>query len=340
MIDFRSDTVTKPSPAMRQAMAEAEVGDDVYGEDPTVNALEAKTAALLGKASGLFVSSGTQSNLLAILAHCQRGDEYIVGHQAHAYRDEGGGAAVLGSVQPQPLMLDDRGMFDLEVLDSTVKHQPSMYHFAHSKLLCLENTFDGKVLPPAYVAEAQSLGRAHDLRLHLDGARLWNAALSEGQTPAEVADGFDTVSVCLSKGLGAPVGSVLVGGADLIEEARRWRKMVGGGMRQAGILAAAGNYALDHNLDRMATDHANTARLAEGLAAIPGVTIDGPHTNMLFVSFEGVDPTQLGEQLAKQDVLIFPGATIRLVCHINISTEDIDRALAVFGGAVQELARP
>ncbi len=337
MIDFRSDTVTKPSDAMRSVMAEAEVGDDVYGEDPTINALEAQAAELLGKDAGLFVSSGTQSNLLAILSHCQRGDEYLVGQQAHAYLFEAGGAAVLGSVQPQPVLLDENGMFDLDQLDSAIKRQPSMHHFAHSKLLCLENTHDGKVLPPSYVTDAQTLANEHGLGLHLDGARMWNASVENDQTPAETAVGFDTVSVCLSKGLGAPVGSVLVGRQDLVDEARRWRKMVGGGMRQAGILAAAGSYSLSNNIDRLAKDHANAVRLAEGLAKLPGVTVDGPHTNMQFVSFEGLDPVVLAEKLAAEDILVFAGSPMRLVCHLDISTEDIERALETFSSAVTEL---
>lgn len=320
-------------------MAEAEVGDDVYGEDPTVNHLEAKTASLLGKEAGLFVSSGTQSNLLAILAQCQRGDEYLVGQQAHAYLFEGGGAAVLGSVQPQPIELDERGMYDLATLEAAIKIQPSMYHLAHSKLLCVENTFDGKVLPSSYVQEVQTIARNHDLALHLDGARMWNAAVDSKRSPAEVADGFDTVSVCLSKGLGAPIGSVLVGSEQVVEEARRWRKMLGSGTRQAGILAAAGIYALDNNLDRMAEDHANSAHLAQGLASLPGVTVDGPHTNMQFVTFEGIDTTILASKLAEQDVLIFPGDNIRLVCHLDIEREDVDRAVSVFSAVLADLER-
>lgn len=337
MIDFRSDTVTQPTAAMRQAMLEAEVGDDVYQEDPTINALEAKAAALLGKEAGLFVTSGTQSNLLAILAHCGRGDEYLVGQQAHAYKFEGGGAAVLGSVQPQPVMLDSAGMFDLDVLDQAIKRQPSMYHFAHSTLLCLENTHDGKPLPRDYIAAAQALGRTNNLGLHLDGARMWNASVYDGQTPAESAAGFDTVSVCLSKGLGAPVGSVLVGPADLIEEARRYRKMVGGGMRQAGILAAAGIYALDHNIERLSDDHRNAQRLAEGLARLPGVSVDGPHTATQFVTFDGIDTARLVERVAADGVLIFGGDVVRFICHLDISAEQIEQALDIFGAAVAEL---
>lgn len=336
MIDFRSDTVTQPSAEMREIMANAEVGDDVYGEDPSINALERQAADLLGKEAGLFVSTGTQSNLLAILAHCGRGEEYLVGQQAHAYLFEGGGAAVLGSVQPQPVLLDDRGMFDLDVLDAAIKRQPSMYHFAHSKLLCLENTHDGKVLPPAYVADAQALARKHDLGLHLDGARLWNAAVAGGQTPAEVATGYDTVSVCLSKGLGAPVGSVLVGRADLVETARRYRKMVGGGMRQAGILAAAGSHVLSTNIDRLAKDHANAQRLADALKALPGVSVDGPHTSMQFVDFGVRDADELSTRMAAEGIAMFGGSG-RLICHLDISDADIDTAIEAFNKIVPEL---
>ncbi len=338
MIDFRSDTVTRPSAGMRSAIAEAEVGDDVYGEDPTVNNLEEKTAALLGKEAAVFVSSGTQSNLLAILAQCQRGDEYLVGQQAHAYLFEAGGAAVLGGVQPQPLELDEHGMFDLKALDGAIKRQPSMHHLAHSKLLSIENTFDGKVLPHSYIEEVQQIGRDHNLALHLDGARMWNAAVSSGRTPGDVVDGFDTVSVCLSKGLGAPVGSVLVGDEQIIEEARRWRKMLGGGTRQAGILAAAGIYALDNNLARMSEDHDNSAHLAAALSSLPGVSVDGPHTNMLFVQFEGIDTTVLAEELAKQGILIFSGDSVRLVCHLDIEREDIDRAVTVMSDVLEKLS--
>ncbi len=289
MIDLRSDTVSRPTPGMRSAMAAAEVGDDVWGDDPTVNELERYTAELLGKAAALYVPSGTQSNLCGLLAHCERGDEYIVGHHAHTYMYEGGGAAVLGSIQPQPVPTDETGMLNLEAAEEAIK--PDNSHFARTKLLCLENTIDGKVLTTDQHQAARDFADRHGLGLHLDGARLWNAAVSLGLSPAEVAAPFDTVSVCLSKGLGAPVGSVLCGSAELVSAARRWRKVLGGGMRQAGIIAAGGLYALQHHIDRLADDHANAQRLAAGLDAIEGVTVTECNTNMVFSRLDRDDPT-------------------------------------------------
>ncbi len=330
MIDLRSDTFTQPTPAMRDAMMAAPLGDDVYGEDPTVNELEAHVSQLLGKAAAVYVASGTQSNLCGILAHCQRGDEYLVGQTAHAYRYEAGGAAVLGSIQPQPIEVQPDGTLDLADIDRYVKRKPNMDHFAHSKLLCLENTNDGRVLPPGYVAEAQALARSHGLKVHLDGARLWNAAVATGVEPAAIADGFDTVSVCLSKGLGAPVGSVLVGSEDLIEEARRWRKMLGGAMRQAGVIAAAGLHAVKHHVDRLADDHTNAQKLAAGLADVRGVTVEASATNMAFVSLDDADPQAVCEALEAQNVKVSPGSPIRLVCHLGVAHDDIDRVISSF----------
>ncbi len=325
MIDLRSDTVTRPSDAMRTAMAQAEVGDDVWGDDPTVSHLEAKAAELLGKEAGLYVPSGTQSNLSAILAHCQRGDEYIVGDNAHTYKYEAGGAAVLGSVQPQPVQMLESGELDLEHAAKVIK--PDDSHFARSRLLCIENTHDGKVLPLDFHNRARSLADEHDLGLHLDGARLWNAAVALQAAPADVAAPFDTVSVCLSKGLGAPVGSVLVGRQDLVDDARRWRKMLGGGMRQAGIIAAAGIYALDNNIDRMADDHARAARLAEGLGAIDGVSVTGRSTNMVFADL-GSNAETMAEQAAKSDILIaLSGTTTRLVTHLDLTDDGIAQVI-------------
>jgi len=334
MIDFRSDTLTQPTEGMRSAMAEARVGDDVYGEDPTTNELEAFTADLLGMEAGMFAVSGTQANLCGIMAHCQRGDEYLVGQNAHTYKFEGGGAAVLGSIQPQPIEMSADGTMDLEVIDGYVKRQPSMNHFAHSRLLCLEDTHNGRVLPRDYVDKAQEVARLRGLAVHLDGARLWNAAIAADRTPAEVARGYDSVSVCLSKGLGAPVGSVLVGSATLIEEARRWRKMLGGGLRQVGIVAAAGRYALDHQFDRMREDHANAAKLAEGLSSIAGIAVDGPHTNMVFFELERAEPAEVQEKLQTQGVRISAGRETRLACHLDISAQDIDRAIEAFASAL------
>jgi len=310
---------------MRQAMATAEVGDDVWGDDPTVKQLESETAQLLGKAAAVFVPSGTQSNLCALLAHCQRGEEYIVGDNAHTYRYEAGGAAVLGSIQPQPVRTLPDGRMDLEHVARVIK--PADDHFARSKLLSLENTHDGKVLPLSYQQEAAALAAANNLSLHLDGARLWNAAVALGVAPAEVAAPFETVSVCLSKGLGAPVGSVLVGSPELIREARKWRKMLGGGMRQAGIVAAAGLYAINNNIDRMVDDHANAARLAEGLGNVDGVTVSGQSTNMVFLQFQS-DPVAVAAALAQSNIVIpsGPGAT-RLVTHLDVSAADVETTI-------------
>ncbi len=281
--DFRSDTVTRPSAAMRAAMAAAEVGDDVYGDDPTVNALEELGARMLGKEAALYASSGTQTNLLALLTHCGRGDEYIVGQTAHTYKYEQGGAASLGSIVPQPVEFEADGSLDLGKVEAKIK--PDDIHFARTRLLCLENTNGGKVLSSAYQAEAAAFARRHGLAIHLDGARIFNAAVAQGVDVRDIAQHYDTVSVCLSKGLGAPVGSLLCGPADFVSRARRWRKALGGGMRQAGIIAAGGIFALSHNVTRLAEDHANAAWLAGELAKIPGVRVM-PHsgdTNMVFV---------------------------------------------------------
>ncbi|HRI19156.1 MAG TPA: low-specificity L-threonine aldolase, partial [Burkholderiaceae bacterium] len=284
IVDLRSDTVTKPTPAMREAMARAEVGDDVFGDDPTVNALQERIAALLGFEAALFVPSGTQSNLVGIMSHCQRGDEYIVGQMAHTYRWEGGGAAVLGSVQPQPIGHQPDGTLALADIEAAIK--PDDAHFAKSRLLCLENTLGGKALPLAYLHDATTLGRRRGLATHLDGARLFNAATALGGDPyaraREIAQHFDSVSVCFSKGLGAPVGSALCGSREFIARAHRWRKMAGGGLRHAGLLAAAAHHALDHHVHRLAEDHALARRLAEGLTGLPGLAIQAPQTNIVF----------------------------------------------------------
>ncbi len=309
-------------------MAEAEVGDDVWGDDPTVAQLETSTAELLGKEAAMFVPSGTQSNLCALLAHCQRGDEYIVGANAHTYRYEAGGSAVLGGIQPQTVAIQPDGTLDLDEVAAAIK--PLDDHFAQAKLLSIENTHDGKVLPLSFQRAAAELANSRGLSMHLDGARLWNASVALGVTPNVVAEPFDTVSVCLSKGLGAPVGSVLVGSGDLIRQGRKWRKMLGGGMRQSGILAAAGLYAIENNLARMADDHTNAARLAEGLGALDGVTVKGCDTNMAFVSFEA-NPTALTEALAADDILILGGPSTRLVTHIDVSAEDIETTIEAVG---------
>ena len=332
IIDLRSDTVTKPTAAMREAMAQAEVGDDVYGEDPTVNRLQQLAADMLGKEAALFASSGTQSNLLAVMSHCERGDEYIVGQHAHTYRYEGGGAAVFGSIQPQPLDFQDDGTLNLGEVARAIK--PNDFHFARTRLLCLENTQEGKVLPLNYLAEAAALARKHHLSLHLDGARIFNAAVKLGVPVRETARYFDTVSFCLSKGLGAPVGSLLVGPRAVIDKARRWRKVLGGGMRQAGILAAAGILALTHHVERLAEDHENARRLAEGLAEIEELGIDPEkvQTNMVFFKLEKSIFTALQRDLNEQGILISGRDRVRLVTHLDVTRDDVEEVIKAFKG--------
>ncbi len=330
IIDLRSDTVTRPSEAMRRAMAVAEVGDDVYGEDPTVNRLEALAAEMLGTEAALFAASGTQTNLLAIMSHCQRGDEYIAGQAAHCYRFEGGGAAVLAGVQPQPLEFDRDGTLDLARVAAAVK--PVDPHFARTRLLCLENTQAGKVLPLPYLAAARAFTRERGLGLHLDGARLFNAATSLGVPGRDIVRHFDSASVCLSKGLGAPVGSLLCGSRELVAAARRWRKVLGGGMRQAGLLAAAGIVALEEGVERLGEDHANARRLAEGLAAIPELAIDpaAVQTNMIFAPLAATRAAELTGFLRERGILIAGRESIRLVTHRDVSAGDIERVIAAF----------
>ena len=323
MIDLRSDTVTRPTEAMRQAMARAEVGDDVWGDDPTVAALEEKAAAVLGKEAGLYVASGTQSNHVALLSHCQRGEEFIIGHEAHIYKYEAGGAAVLGSIQPQPLAVSADGTIPLDAIRSAIK--PDDVHFPVTRLLCLENTIYGRILPLSYIQQACALADSRKLSKHLDGARLFNAAVKSGVAASEIAAGFDTVSMCLSKGLGAPVGSVLCGTKELIKRARRWRKMLGGGMRQAGIIAAAGIYALEHNIDRLQEDHDNASLLAEELSGITEIALDHAwvQTNMVFITPAQGTAQMLAEHLRTAGILVDPGTTIRMVTHMQVSREDI-----------------
>jgi len=326
LIDLRSDTVTQPTPAMRQAMLAAELGDDVYGEDPTVTRLEQRLAGDLGLEAGLFVPSGTMSNLLGLLAHCERGDEYLVGQQAHTYKYEGGGAAVLGSIQPQPIEMAADGSLDLDLVRSYIKADD--FHFARTRLLALENTMHGKVLPLAYLAAARAFTREHGLALHLDGARLYNAAVKLGVPVREISQHFDSVSVCLSKGLGAPVGSVLCGEAALIAKARRWRKVVGGGMRQAGILAAAGLHVLDHQVERLAEDHAHAAQLGTALAEL-GYQVEPVQTNMVYLAL-GEEAPALQAFLAERGIRISPAARLRLVTHLDVSAADIEAVIAAF----------
>ena len=332
--DFRSDTVTKPGKGMRDAMANAEVGDDVFGDDPTVLRLEAVMAERLGKEAAVFVTSGTQSNLVALMSHCARGEEYLVGQMAHCYRWEGGGAAVLGSIQPQPIMNQPDGRMALEDIQASIK--PDDPHFAITRLLALENTIGGKVLPMSYMTEATDLARQHGLSTHLDGARGFNAVTAMGIDIAELAKPFDSVSICLSKGLGAPIGSVLVGSKELISRARRMRKMLGGGLRQVGVIAAAGLYALENNVERLAEDHAHARMLAEGLNAVEGLTADMPDTNIIFVK---VDP-QISDSLAQHLKSHGIGYTElygqqRWVTHLDVGEAAIHaalQALASFSG--------
>jgi len=333
MIDLRSDTVTRPTPAMLAAMAAAPVGDDVLGDDPTVQRLQQAVAERTGKEAGLFFPSGTQSNLAALMAHCGRGDEYLVGQQAHTYKYEGGGAAVLGSIQPQPIEHAPDGTLPLARLAAAVKPAGDA-HFARTRLLALENTFQGKVIPQAYIEEAQAFARRHGLGMHLDGARLFNASVASGLAADALCRPFDTVSICFSKGLGAPVGSVLVGSRELTDAARRWRKVLGGGMRQSGVLAAACLHALEHHVHGLAEDHANAARLAEGLRRIEGVTVLAHDTNMVFVRLPEESCEALAASLRGQGILVravYAGPT-RLVTHRDVSRADIDKVVAAVGG--------
>ena len=324
--DFRSDTVTRPGEAMRAVMASASVGDDVFGDDPNVNALEAEVAALLRFEAGLFVPSGTQSNLIGVMTHCARGDEYIVGQEAHTYRYEAGGAAVLGSVQPQPIDNAPDGTLPLAAVESAIK--PDDSHFARTRLVAIENTIGGRVLPPGYTKSLRELANRRGLKLHLDGARLWNAAVKQGIEPGEIAGEFDSVSVCLSKGLGAPVGSVLCGSRDFIAAARRWRKMLGGGMRQAGILAAAGRYAIAHNVARLAEDHALAQALAAGLSRYSALSVSMPQTNMVFVDVPQAIAAGFAKHLATHDVLVTGSTKQRWVTHLDVGPADVESALA------------
>ena len=328
LIDLRSDTVTRPSKGMRAAMAAAEVGDDVYGDDPTVNRLQARAAELFGHEAALFAPSGTQSNLIALLTHCQRGDEYIVGQEAHTYKYEAGGGAVLGSIQPQPIAHQADGTLALADIERAIK--PDDFHFARSRLLALENTLGGRVMPPAYLEAATGLAHRHWLATHLDGARICNAAVKLGISPRDAVKGFDSVSVCLSKGLGAPVGSVLCGSQAFIGQALRWRKMLGGGMRQVGILAAAGLYALAHNIERLAEDHENAARLARGLAQMPEFKVSMPDTNIVYVDMAEAACPVLNAALQRRGILARVAPHMRIALHLDVSRADVDRTIAAF----------
>ena len=367
MTDFRSDTVTRPTAAMRDAMARAEVGDDVFGDDPTINQLQAQAAQMLGFEDALFATSGTQTNLLGLLAHCERGEEAIVGQQWHTYKWEAGGMAVLGSIQPQPLENEADGTIALSAIEAAIK--PDDSHFAITRLVVMENTTGGKVLPMDYLREVRALATRRGLATHLDGARLFNAAIEVGArrtagrlegdrhglttttdpraVAREICAQFDSVSVCLSKGLGAPVGSLLLGSRPLITRARRWRKMLGGGMRQAGILAAGGLHALDHHIDRLADDHALAQQLSDGLNRVAqtharpgeGLHADTPQTNIVFVRIDDAIATDFAAHLLTHGVRSTgsvgrygSGLVQRWVTHLDVGPADVERALQVVQG--------
>ncbi|MDD2920182.1 low-specificity L-threonine aldolase [Rhodoferax sp.] len=332
-VDLRSDTVTQPTPAMRAAMMAAPLGDDVFGDDPSVNALQARIADISDKEAALFMPTGTQSNLCALMAHCERGDEYIVGQSAHTYRYEAGGAAVLGSIQPQPLTQGATG--EMQMADIAAAIKPDDIHFARSRLLCLENTWNGHPMSLAYLAQATGLARERGLATHLDGARLFNAAVATPEAGADayaaarqIASYFDSVSVCFSKGLGAPVGSALCGSRALIARALRWRKMLGGGMRQSGVLAAAASHALDHHVERLARDHALAQRLAQGLTGIDGVSVRSAQTNIVFVDVANGRGPALLAHLEQHGVLATGLIGLRFVTHLDVDAAGIDHALA------------
>jgi len=330
-IDLRSDTVTRPTPAMRKAMAEAEVGDDVYGDDPTVNRLQQIAAEMLGTEAALFLPSGTQSNLCALLVHCARGDEYIVGQGAHTYKFEGGGAAVLGSIQPQPLDFMPDGSLDLAVVAANIK--PDDPHFAKTTLLCLENTQGGKVLPLDYLAQARDFADQHGLGLHLDGARVFNASVKLDVPVTDISRHFDSISVCLSKGLCAPVGSVLCGTMEIIKQALRWRKMLGGGMRQAGVLAAAGILSLTEQVQYLRDDHENALLLAQALHELPGLEIDlnAVQTNMVYARVVAGSQPTLVQKMADEGILVSGrGDELRLVTHFDFKQEQVELVAAAF----------
>jgi threonine aldolase len=333
-IDLRSDTVTQPSAAMLAAMTSAPVGDDVYADDPTVNRLQEVAAELFGFEAGLFAPSGTQTNLIALMTHCGRGDEYLVGQEAHTYKYEGGGAAVLGSIQPQPIANQPDGSIAIDDIAAYIK--PDDMHFARTRLLALENTIGGRVLARDYLKAATDFAHAKGLATHLDGARVCNAAVKQGSSLVDAVAGFDTVSVCLSKGLGAPVGSVLLGPKAFIEQGKRWRKMLGGGMRQAGVIAAAGLYALEHNVERLADDHANALVLSQGLAQIDGLKVTTPQTNIFYVDMPQAACTPLNEALLRQGIRASIGPHTRLVTHLDVSAADVQKVVAAFKGFFQD----
>ncbi|MBS1251330.1 MAG: L-allo-threonine aldolase [Anaerolineales bacterium] len=341
MIDLRSDTVTLPTPRMREAMAHAEVGDDVYGEDPTINRLETMAAGRMGKAAGMYVPSGTMGNLTALLTHCGRGHEVILGDQSHTYLLEAGSYAALGGIHPRAVPNQPDGTINLDHIEAAIRAEDP--HFPRTRLICLENTHNvcgGALLHPEYMAAVRGIAERHGLAMHLDGARVFNAAVALGVPATELTKDVDSVTFCLSKGLSAPVGSVLCGSEDFIYEARRARKALGGSMRQAGIIAAAGIVALEEMVDRLAEDHATAKRLAEGLASMPGIGLDPDTVETDIVFFElardDMTPDELSEALREQGVLVSPksGRRLRAVTHYGIDAEDIDTALSALRQAL------
>ncbi len=334
ILDLRSDTVTQPTDEMREVMMRAEVGDDVFSDDPSINSLEKFAAEYFEKEAALFVVSGTQSNLCALLAHCQRGDEYIVGQNAHTYKYEGGGAAVLGSIQPQPLEHLPDSTIDISKIKAAIK--PDDSHFARTRLICLENTIGGKIISQEYINQVYEIAKEAGLGFHLDGARLLNAAVGQSLSASQIAKPFDSVSICLSKGLGAPVGSVLLGDKSFIKSARRWRKVLGGGTRQAGFLAAAGEYALKNNVERLAEDHKNAEELAKLLTAI-GLDVSGHETNMVFVNITDAMVVSLGRFMEDRGVLLHVrGKGLRIVLHLGIRRDDVDYIVSCFTDYIRQ----
>ena len=330
IIDLRSDTVTLPSPAMREAMAAAELGDDVFGEDPTVNRLQEMAAELMGKPAALLTTSGTQSNLIALLTHCRRGEEVIVGDESHTLVFEVGGAWAVGGLGLRAVRNDSGGRLDLPEVEALIR--PVNDHFPRTGLICLENTHNrcgGAVLSEKDMAEVRHLAGRHGVPLHVDGARIFNAAVALRVPTARLAAYADSICFSLSKGLGCPVGSILCGSEEFIAEARRYRKMLGGGMRQAGVLAAAGVYALENMIQRLAEDHENARLAAEGLAQIPGLALSPPpQTNLVYFTVEGWDMTALVKRLGAEGVLCFDeGGRIRWVAHFGIERADVKEAV-------------
>ena len=341
-VDLRSDTVTHPSPEMRKAMYEAEVGDDVYGDDPTTNRLQEKAAELLGKEAGLFVTSGTQGNLSSVLAHAQRGDEILLGDSCHIFNSEAGGVSVLGGVVMYPIKTDRHGVLSQQAIEAAVK--PRDYHKPPTKLLCIENTHNGTSGQPISVSDTKKMAaaaRSKGLKVHLDGARLFNAAVALGVPARDLVEPVDTATFCLSKGLSCPIGSVVVGDRDVIDQVNRWRKMLGAGMRQVGIVAAAGIVALDSMIDRLAEDHDNAKKLAFGLAEIEGIELDPSVIKTNIVRFGVPDGSggKIAGLLAGEGVKINPGdSDLRMVTHYGLDSEDMDFTLIAMRKVMAQIA--